>query len=143
MERTAHGSTLSSIVHSWVLARSDRERAWRFFREALRSDIEDVQGGTTPEGIHLGAMAGTVDLIQRVQTGLEMHDEVLWLNPQLPYELSDVRLRLRYRGHWLSLRLTDEALTVSFDRGGSGPARIAVCGEIHEMEQGETQTFEL
>ncbi len=143
MERTSHGSTLSGIVHSWVLARADREGASKFFQEALRSDIDDVQGGTTPEGIHLGAMSGTVDLIQRVQTGLEMHDEVLWFNPQLPYDLSDVRLRLRYRGHWLSVRVTDEELTISFDRGGSGPARICVAGEICEMKQGETRTFSL
>jgi alpha,alpha-trehalase len=30
--------------------------------EALDSDLADMQRGTTPEGIHLGAMAGTVDL---------------------------------------------------------------------------------
>ena len=39
--------------------------------EALESDIADVQGGTTGEGIHLGAMAGTVDLLERGFTGLE------------------------------------------------------------------------
>jgi hypothetical protein len=29
------------------------------------------QGGTTAEGIHLGAIAGTVDLLQRCYSGLE------------------------------------------------------------------------
>ncbi len=96
MQRTSHGSTLSRIVHSWVLARSDRESSWKLFEKALRSDIEDIQGGTTSEGIHLGAMASTVDLIQRVYTGLEMRDDVLWLNPFLPSELSDIRLRIHY-----------------------------------------------
>jgi hypothetical protein len=57
--RTAHGSTLSHVVHSWVLARSDRTRAWQLFRQALESDVADVQGGTTQEGIHMGVMAGT------------------------------------------------------------------------------------
>ena len=61
LERTSHGSTLSGVVNAWVLARSDRTRSWRFFAEALASDLHDVQGGTTAEGIHLGAMAGTVD----------------------------------------------------------------------------------
>ena len=58
-------------MHAWVLARSDRRQSWEFFLEALESDIADIQGGTTAEGIHLGAMAGTLDLLQRCYTGLE------------------------------------------------------------------------
>lgn len=143
LERTSHGSTLSNIVHSWVLARSNREGAWQLFKRALHSDIDDVQGGTTPEGIHLGAMAGTVDLIQRAHTGIEMREEALWFNPGLPDELQDVRLRIRYRGHWLSLQLSHEKLTVSFDRGGSQRVKIGFRGELYEMTQGETQEFTL
>jgi hypothetical protein len=53
LKRASHGSTLSGVVNAWVLARSDRPRSWRLFTEALRSDLHDVQGGTTAEGIHL------------------------------------------------------------------------------------------
>jgi trehalose/maltose hydrolase-like predicted phosphorylase len=143
MQRTSHGSTLSRIVHSWVLARADRKGAWAFFTEALHSDIEDIQGGTTSEGIHLGAMAGTVDLIQRAHTGLELRDGVLWFNPVLPYELDDVRLRLRFRGHWLSLRLTDECLAISFERGGTQPALVGFDGETYDVVPGKKVEFEL
>jgi trehalose/maltose hydrolase-like predicted phosphorylase len=141
MQRTSHGSTLSRIVHYWVMARVNRERDWSLFQEALRSDIDDIQGGTTHEGIHLGAMAGTVDLIQRCHTGLEMREGVLWFNPELPRELTGVRMRIHYHGHWLSVVLTEERLVVSFDRGWSPAARIGYCGEVHEMEQGETREF--
>ncbi|WP_406291962.1 hypothetical protein [Embleya sp. NBC_00896] len=41
--RTAHGSTLSSVVHARVLARSDRRASWRFFRDALVSDLHDTR----------------------------------------------------------------------------------------------------
>jgi trehalose/maltose hydrolase-like predicted phosphorylase len=143
MERTSNGSTLSRIVHSWVLARADRERDWPLFQEALRSDIEDIQGGTTSEGIHLGAMAGTVDIIQRCHTGLQMHDGVLWFDPALPLELADVRLRIRYRSHWISVCLTPDRLQISFDRGWSDGVRIGFCGEVHTMEQGDVKEFEL
>src|SRR4029453_5122951 len=87
LERTSHGSTLSGVVNAWVLARSDRPQSWRVFTEALASDPHDVRGGTTAEGIPLGAMAGTVDLVQRCYTGLETRQDVLWLNPSLPEEL--------------------------------------------------------
>ena len=33
--RTAHGSTLSRVVHAWIQARRDRERSWHLFVEAL------------------------------------------------------------------------------------------------------------
>jgi trehalose 6-phosphate phosphatase len=32
-ERTSHGSTLCGVVHAWVLARSNRARAIRYFPE--------------------------------------------------------------------------------------------------------------
>jgi trehalose/maltose hydrolase-like predicted phosphorylase len=143
MERTSHGSTLSRIVHYWVMARARREQDWSLFLDALRSDIDDIQGGTTHEGIHLGAMAGTVDLIQRCHTGLEMRDDVLWFNPVLPEELAGVRLRLRHRGHWLSVSIHDQRLTVSVDRGRSHAACIGYGDQVHVMEQGETLEIEL
>ena len=59
LARTSHGSTLSGVVHTWVLARANRDRAMEFFQQALKSDVSDIQGGTTSEGIHLAAMAGT------------------------------------------------------------------------------------
>jgi beta-phosphoglucomutase family hydrolase len=141
MRRTSHGSTLSRIVHYWVMARANREHDWTLFQDALRSDIDDIQGGTAHEGIHLGAMAGTVDLIQRCHSGLEMREGVLWFNPALPRELSDVRMRVHYHGHWLSVILTDAKLTISFDRGWSPAVRIGYRGEVHEMGQGETREF--
>jgi trehalose/maltose hydrolase-like predicted phosphorylase len=143
MRRTSHGSTLSRVVHYWVMARANREQDWGLFQKALRSDIDDIQGGTTHEGVHLGAMAGTVDLIQRCHTGIEMRNGVLWFDPELPRELSEVRMRIHYQGHWLSVLATSEQLTVSFDRGWSHAVRIGYRGEVHEMEQGETRRFAL
>lgn len=141
LARTSHGSTLSRVVHSWVLARADRKRSWQLFQDALKSDLTDVQGGTTTEGIHLGAMAGTVDLIQRCYTGLEMREEALWLDPMLPDELQEVRLRVRYRGHWLRLRVQQESVTVQFEHGWSGPAKVGLQGRVHVFEEGDEKTF--
>ena len=58
-----------------MLARGDRRKAWDYFL-ALESDVADVRGGATGEGIHLGAMAETVDLLQRAFTGLETPGDV-------------------------------------------------------------------
>jgi trehalose/maltose hydrolase-like predicted phosphorylase len=50
----------------------DRTTAWSEFREALDADLDDTQGGTTGHGVHLGAMAGTVDILLRTFAGIRM-----------------------------------------------------------------------
>jgi trehalose/maltose hydrolase-like predicted phosphorylase len=140
--RSTHGSTLSRVVHAWVLARSDRPRAMRYFAEALQSDVNDIQQGTTAEGVHLGAMAGTVDLVQRVSTGIEVTSDVLRLNPQLPEELKRLDLRIRYRGHSLDLRLTPDALTVRCREPSLAPINLGFKNEVYEFAGG-TRVFKL
>jgi alpha,alpha-trehalase len=141
--RTCHGSTLSRIVLAWVLARADRPRAWRLFNEALDSDVTDIQGGTTPEGIHLGAMAGTLDLIQRGFTGIVTRSDVLWLNPCLPDDLKRLAMTIQYRGHILDLRLTHRQIEIHAHRSNATPLAIGVSGVTCEVEAGDTQTFDV
>jgi trehalose/maltose hydrolase-like predicted phosphorylase len=142
--RSSHGSTLSRVVHAWVLARSDRARAMIYFAEALQSDVSDIQQGTTREGVHLGAMAGTVDLIQRVLTGAQITGDVLRFNPQLPERLERLDLSMRYRGHSLDLRLTRESFTVRGHKAvGVQPVSLAVNDVQVEFAVGNTHAFRL
>src|SRR5699024_7485617 len=97
LARTSHGSTLSRLVHGWVAARTDRSSSWELFEEALEADLSDTQGGTTREGIHLGAMAGTVDMIIRCYAGVETRSDTLWLHPLLPLEVPGVQFTIRFR----------------------------------------------
>jgi trehalose/maltose hydrolase-like predicted phosphorylase len=137
LERTSHGSTLSRVVHSWVLARSDRAHSWSLFREALEADIADTQGGTTREGIHLGAMAGTADIMQRCYTGLEVRDDVLFLNPLLPPELGSLDFDVHYRGQWLSIAVDHRHVTVTSAPTAAAPVRIGLRDEIFEIAPGD------
>ncbi len=139
--RTSHGSTLSRVVYSWVTARSDRAGSWRLFKEALESDVADIQGGTTPEGIHLGAMAGTVDLLQRCYTGIVTRGDILWLNPCLPRELARLEMTIRYRGHALRLALARDVLTVSAHESNAAPIRVGFRKTRCTLKAGETRTF--
>jgi len=141
--RSSHGSTLCRVVYAWVLARSDRPRAMDFFADALQSDVRDIQQGTTAEGIHLGAMAGTVDLVQRVSTGIEVRGDVLRLNPELPQEMERLDMGIRYRGHSLDLRLTRDALTVRGRDGTAPPISLCVDDEVCEFVSGTTRVFRL
>jgi beta-phosphoglucomutase family hydrolase len=141
--RSSDGSTLSRVVNAWVLARSDRARSLRYFARALQSDVADIQGGTTAEGIHLGAMAGTVDIVQRAWTGLEIKDDVLWLNPELPQDIAHLKLRMRYRGHSIDLLIEHDVLTVRLHGGAAAPISLCVGGESFELSSGATRVFKL
>jgi len=143
MARTSHGSTLSQVVNSWVLARSDRPGAWPLFCQALSSDVDDIQGGTTQEGIHTGAMAGTVDIIQRCFTGIETRKNQLWVNPALPPELRSLTFRINYRAQMLDFHLTPLSIRISADASSEHPIRIGLKQAIHELEPGQSREFAL
>ena len=143
LARTSHGSTLSSVAHSWVLARSDRTRSWRHFRRALDSDIADDQGGTTVEGIHVGAMAGTIDLIQRCYIGIEMRANALHFDPALPDDLHRVRVQLRYRRQVLNVEVDHDTLQISSLSFTAAPVKVAYRGHYRDLAPGETCRFRL
>jgi alpha,alpha-trehalase len=138
IKRTSHGSTLSWIVHSWVLVRSDRARSWKLFEDALESDISDTQGGTTQEGIHLGAMAGCINIIQVGYTGLETRGDVLWFSPCLPEELDRLSMQIHYRGHNLKTEVLADKLRITTCRAIEKPIRIGYKDKTYELEQGKT-----
>ncbi|MBK6265569.1 glycoside hydrolase family 65 protein [Marivirga sp. S37H4] len=141
--RTSHGSTLSRFVFSWILAKYDKKESWQNFETLLTSDFEDIQGGTTPEGIHLGAMAGSLNLIQRCYSGLEICDDALWINPDLPENIKEVSMRIKYRKHWIFVTITHEKLKIAFEEGWSKKVNIGVAGELYEFEKGEVREFSL
>jgi trehalose/maltose hydrolase-like predicted phosphorylase len=139
--RTSHGSTLSALVHAWVLARAHRSQALEHFERALRSDVADIQSGTTAEGIHIGAMAGCVDLLQRCFAGMETRRDALWFNPHWPRRYGTLEFAVQYRGHALTIRVSGREVQVSVEPGPGGGIRVG-CGEQVQMAgPGETVRF--
>ncbi|BBC29617.1 Trehalose 6-phosphate phosphorylase [Streptomyces graminofaciens] len=142
LRRTSHGSTLSGLVHAWVLARAGRAEAWTYCREALEQDVADLQGGTTGEGIHLGAMAGTLDLVQRGLTGLETREDALQLDPVPLPAVSEYGFSLRYRGHWgVSVRLRRGRLRIGVPDSEEAPIRVVLPDRAVTVAPGETCTL--
>ena len=136
--RTSHGSTLSAVVHSWVLARANRDKAMEFFEKVLASDITDIQGGTTSEGIHLAAMAGSIDLLQRCFTGLETRGDRLVFGPEWPETLGALEFPIAYRGHQLWLTISGRRVQVSAGAGNQRAIEISCRDEVVRLEPGCT-----
>jgi len=142
--RTSHGSTLSFVVHS-AIARyipGYRRRAWKWFTEAMKSDRYDTQGGTTPEGIHCGVMAGTVGIILENFAGINLFADHLSMAPELPKEWSYVAFKLEQRGRLFDIKITKDEVTVDriWSRAVDEPPLSAVIhGKEHALD-GETLT---
>ena len=142
--RTSHGSTLSHITHARVLAEFDPESSWQRFLLALESDIDDVQSGTTKEGIHLGVMAGTLDLLQRGYLGTEIVDDVVYFNPTALERLDGLRLPLQVRRTPIAVSIDGRRLAVTVHAEGYTRAiTVSVQGVARELKGGESCTFEL
>jgi len=143
LERTSHGSTLSGVVSAWVLARYEPAQAWQFLMRALESDIADVQGGTTAEGIHLGAMAGTVDIVLRCLTGMRARGPVLRFEPALPPEVKQLKFSVHYRGHRVDVELAEDRMKVSSRPGAARPIKVLVHDQTVELGPGARHEFPL
>ncbi len=140
LARTSHGSTLSAVVHAWVLARGHRDRAIRYFEQVLASDITDIQGGTTAEGIHLAAMAGSIDLLQRCFTGLEVRGDRLILCPQWPDTLGTLEFPIYYRGRQLWLKVSGRSIEITAESGHQPPIEIMCRDSLVVLHPGSSVT---
>ncbi|MDQ6777701.1 MAG: glycoside hydrolase family 65 protein [Actinomycetota bacterium] len=139
--RTSHGSTLSYIAHAGVLASIEPERSWERFLVALESDVGDIQGGTTREGIHLGVMAGTLDLIQRAYTGAQIRDGVLYFAPTPTDQLDGLSFPMQVRGTPIRVTVGNGEFTVVITGGFSRPIKVGIGDDVRELGPGERCTF--
>jgi trehalose/maltose hydrolase-like predicted phosphorylase len=126
------------------MANLDPEGSWERFMVALESDVGDVQGGTTKEGIHMGVMSGTLDLIQRAYLGSEIRDGVLYFDPKETERLDGLSLPMRFRGMPIQVRVRGNELTVAAQNDPFiQPIRVGKGDEVHQLSAGDSATFAL
>lgn len=113
LKRTSHGSTLSKVVYCFLAQLlGGTKQAWQLFKEVLESDIYDTQGETTPEGIHTGVMAGSIDIVTRGFAGLSTRGDIIRINPDLPKDWQKIKLRFYYKEKWISLSITNYQISI-------------------------------
>jgi trehalose/maltose hydrolase-like predicted phosphorylase len=142
--RTSHGSTLSFVVYAGVFSEIDLATSWERYMVALESDVGDVQGGTTAEGIHMGVMSGTLDLVQRSYLGEVIRDGILYFNPKAMDHLRGLTLPMRFRGLLIEVTLEDGRLRVGAEVDSlNRSVKLGVGDQVREIRSGESYTFDL
>ena len=136
LKRTTNGSSLALTIHAWIEARQARDLSWELFSQALEIDMVDARTGSTREGIHLAAMSGCIDILQRGYAGLEIRSDLLILNPLLPKSINRIRFHIRYRKHWLNLEITQHNVKVRSLTSKATPFMIMIKDEIIRLYPG-------
>ncbi len=109
LARTSHGSTLSRVVHAQLAQMTgDAALSWKLYSDALASDYNDIQGGTTGEGIHAGVMAGTVMIALNTYGGINLKKEELEVHPALPESWEKLRCKLHFKGKKFDLEISEK-----------------------------------
>nr|ABD75762.1 putative haloacid dehalogenase-like family hydrolase [uncultured bacterium] len=136
INRTSHGSTLSRLVHArlaWQMGQ--RETGWGLYMDALRSDLVDIQGGTTGEGIHCGVMAGTaVDVISTF-AGVDLRGEIPRLHPSVPGMWKELEFGFLFRGTRYQVHITEDTLKITVKSSDGGPMKVELNGKEMMLKQ--------
>lgn len=138
LKRTSHGSTLSKITCASLLFNHEPNKAEQLYKEALISDLQDTQGGTTEEGIHLGVMVGTTSLLFKNLSGLKIKEGRLSLDPQLPHWISRLKFRLFFRQNLYEIEIFPQALQVTLIENYTLNAPIMVQNKVINLFLNET-----
>ena len=103
-----------------------------------------MQGGTTKEAIHMGAMSGTLDLLQRSYAGSSVRDGVLHFQPRLIDRLDGLAFSMQFRGTSIRISIKGNELTaLAQSEGFRAPVRISVGDQVHELGAGARCVFAL
>ncbi len=131
LQRTSHGSTLSRIVHAQLAnIIADQELSWDLYIDALTSDYNDIQGGTTAEGIHAGVMAGTIMIAISTYAGVDLRGNVLKVTPMLPDHWKKIQFSLTFKGTQYDLTISHSSVEVITNN----KAELVVYGEKYNTQ---------
>lgn len=111
--------------------------AWEMYLEALRSDLEDIQGGTTAEGIHCGVMAGTVYSSLKLFGGLDVSGNIPSICPSLPPFWKGIKYEFSFRGTDFKVSVSSDKVELFARRDNKKKIKVHIYGEFFEIDSGE------
>lgn len=140
LNRTSHGSTLSRIVHAQLAEEvAFHDLSWTLYQEALHSDYQDIQGGTTAEGIHTGVMAATIYVTLTTYAGIDIKQKELTIQPNLPKDWSEMHFNLNHRGIHYQVAITKEAVKITASKN----TKVTVQGTSHLVTANTEMTISI
>lgn len=134
LKRTSHGSTLSKVVLASLAKYIDQDIALKFYQDVLNSDIMDTQGGTTPEGVHLGAMASCVNIALMCFAGMDFKNSYLVFNPRLPMRVHRLQFNVQFHQQWLNVLVEKDKIEVKLSPESENVLPVIIQDKLQMIE---------
>ncbi|CAH1852050.1 glycosyl hydrolase family 65 protein [Convivina praedatoris] len=138
--RTVHGSTTSRPVFAGIDVHLNRmDEAEEFLQQAIRSDYDDIQGGTTAEGVHAGVMGETLAVIQNEFGGVDLRDGQFSINPHLPENWSHLAFTQVFQGVKVAIVETPTVVQLT----ANADLDVEVMGQPAHLVANQSMTFKM
>ncbi|MCG6539318.1 glycoside hydrolase family 65 protein [Pseudomonas sp. KSR10] len=138
LARITHESSLSNVVCAGALAAVDGPASWTYFQQALNTDLHAPGNSGTQEGVHLGAMCGALDVLQRHYLGVRLELDGLHIFPAAPPALGDLTWQLVYRQAWIELQLRGGQLRVTSHGDNQRSVPVQHAAGLSLLEPGQS-----
>ncbi|WP_108396350.1 glycoside hydrolase family 65 protein [Devosia submarina] len=136
-QRTSHGSSLSQVSYAAALLPFDPQLSWSLWREALAPDLDAQHAQSAAEGLHLGAMAASLDVLQRHYLGLSPQADGLHLRPAVPEGLPPVRFGFCYCGGRFDLHWNGASIELLSAETNTESFRVVQAGCVMDLAPGQ------
>jgi len=143
LERTSHESSLSHFVYAGAFSQLDREKSWQLFTQSLATDLFGKSSKDATSGIHLGAMAGTLYILQHHYLGLQVDRGKIYLNPSFPIPLKRLRVSFQLQSNEFQIEKIGDHLTVTAANTNQSSISIVYQGEAVNLQPGISLSFAL
>ena len=149
VQRTSHGSTLSKVVHCYlsdILGKT--KQSWKWYCQVLNSDINDIQSGTTPEGIHTGVMGGSINIAIKRYAGLNLENGIIRIDPDLPKSWKEFIFKIKYQGIWYALEIKRNQITIKLSGSKESKEKdyrkkVIIANREHLLSLNQKQVIDL
>lgn len=139
LARTSHGSTLSRVVHARLAGMIEQhELGLELFRDALNSDFNDAQGGTTGEGIHAGVMASTIWVALTTYAGLDLSNDFPVLTPALPPQWKQMKFSFRFKNARFFVHISSQNVEIMALNTEHEHSTIKIGHQKYRIDSGES-----
>ncbi len=116
---TTHDSSLSSCIYSIIASEIGyHDKAYDFFMETARLDLDDTHGNTH-YGVHTAAMAGTWMGVAYGFAGMRVVAGALGFAPTLPSQWRHYTFKIHFKGALLQVRVEPGRTEYRLLRGGA------------------------
>lgn len=137
-KHTQHGSSLSVGIHSALAARMGlTEKALDYLEKSVNWDIKNINSDTHL-GIHTALYGSIFMAIVFGFGGITQKDDIITIEPKLPYKWTELNFNHRHNGTLLSFHITKNTMTVTHNGNTEYSQKFSTNGKEYTVKPGES-----